>query len=572
MQLQYSESNYFSGVVENRMDPNMAGRVQVRVIGVHPFSRIQGDVEGIPIEDLPWMSVMMPANSASLNGVGAPNTGLMEGSHVFGLWLDKHRTNGIVLGTTTGKMLVPPNPDEGFSDPSGNNWSGNDTNPLGLGDESGWGSDANIYQDENRGYGLGPNGVPLSQQTPDNNPTMTMDQMLRRDEGVKNVLYWDTLGFPTIGIGHLIVPRKTRDPGVINSALSRKLGRSFSGSRPSITHDEILRLFNDDLSNVQSDMRKTRNIALALAKCNRSRQMALENMAFQMGVGGLAKFTNVLSLIAQGNFTQARIEMLKSKWARQTPGRAHRVALVILTGNLLSYGVRPATRSANMMVAAQSFTTPKVSDLWTDVDWADDAEPEDVLNLFTEPTSSYNGQYPYVHAYQSESGHIQEFDDTPGAERQRIRHPTGTYTEIAPDGRKTERVVGDQYNIVDGISNQSSSGIKRSNTGNLIDYTVGSIEQTVGGDCIVTIQANKTERVTGNLIIVVEGNADIQVKGNASVDVDGDYKMKVGGSLEWTIGGSVTQNVSGSWSQTMSSMNQNVSGQYTIAASRMDIQ
>ena len=39
-----------------------------------------------------------------------------------------------------------------------------------------------------------------------------------------------------------------------------------------------------------------------------------------------------------------------------------------------------------------------------------------------EPPSAYNAKYPYNNAMQTESGHFQEFDDTPGAERIRTQH------------------------------------------------------------------------------------------------------------------------------------------------------
>ena len=51
-----------------------------------------------------------------------------------------------------------------------------------------------------------------------------------------------------------------------------------------------------------------------------------------------------------------------------------------------------------------------------------------------EPPSAYATQYPYNNVMQTESGHFQEFDDTPGAERMRWQHKAGTFTEWQPDG------------------------------------------------------------------------------------------------------------------------------------------
>ena len=58
-----------------------------------------------------------------------------------------------------------------------------------------------------------------------------------------------------------------------------------------------------------------------------------------------------------------------------------------------------------------------------------------------EPPSAYAAEYPYNNVVQTESGHFQEFDDTPGAERIRTQHRAGTYTEIRPDGSEVHKIV-----------------------------------------------------------------------------------------------------------------------------------
>ena len=47
-----------------------------------------------------------------------------------------------------------------------------------------------------------------------------LSEMLKFDEGSKLTVYWDTEGYPTIGIGHLILKLKTKDMGTINRVLS----------------------------------------------------------------------------------------------------------------------------------------------------------------------------------------------------------------------------------------------------------------------------------------------------------------------------------------------------------------
>ena len=55
-------------------------------------------------------------------------------------------------------------------------------------------------------------------------------------------------------------------------------------------------------------------------------QNILLNMAYQLGVAGLYAFTNTLSHIRSQNYRHASIEMLRSKWADQTPNRAERLS------------------------------------------------------------------------------------------------------------------------------------------------------------------------------------------------------------------------------------------------------
>lgn len=62
------------------------------------------------------------------------------------------------------------------------------------------------------------------------------------------------------------------------------------------------------------------------------RASVLISMAFQMGVDGLASFRQTLLCIQSHDWFQAETQMLKSKWASQTPNRARRHARQIRTG------------------------------------------------------------------------------------------------------------------------------------------------------------------------------------------------------------------------------------------------
>ena len=106
---------WFIGVVEDRHDPEKASRVRVRCFGYH-----DDDLEKIPIEDLPWAQVMAPTDSPAMAGMGNTPHFLVEGSHVFGFFLDANSMQRpMVLGSIPGKPIDPANPEKGFSDPNG---------------------------------------------------------------------------------------------------------------------------------------------------------------------------------------------------------------------------------------------------------------------------------------------------------------------------------------------------------------------------------------------------------------------------------------------------------------------
>lgn len=572
--------NWFVGVVEDRMDPMEQGRVRVRVWGLHPYEKTQGPVKGIRTEDLPWMSVLQPTSSASVSGVQQPITGMVPGTHVYGHFLDKWKMNGLVLGSYSSNSTVKPSANEGFSDPTGQYplYTGSDTNPLIRGSEAGFESSANVIQDANLDVGINPDDTDLANIKPDNNPKYDIQAMLHRDEGLRLKVYWDSEGYPTIGIGHLIVMQKIRDMDQINLILSKQVDREVKGNPGTISMDEASKLFQEDLADVQRDIGTTNALlAQVYNQENKSRKMALENMAFQMGVGGLAKFRGMLGNMLVKDYKAAYDEARNSTWYNQTKGRASRVSMIILTGNMESYGipVNPDQGTGRMkrslMMAAPVPRSENPEDPWT---------PEDSRILFKEPESSYKGVYPYVQTMATEGGHIEEFDNTPGQERYRLIHPTGSYEEVAPDGRRTIKTVADDYYMVQGDSSLMASGDRKVNVGgNETYYNMGSVKrQTDGsenifirGDETKTIEGNGTLRIKGDITIIVEGNADITVKGDAKTLVEGNQENTVNGNLSWKVAGTVDWTVGGAWSETMATMTSKAAGQYTIDGSRIDI-
>lgn len=106
-----------------------------------------------------------------------------------------------------------------------------------------------------------------------------------------------------------------------------------------------------------------------------------------------------------------------------------------------------------------------------------------VNSSWTEPTTKYAAKFPYNTVTETESGHLFEVDDTPGAERISNAHRSGTFDEVHPDGSKVTKVFKDNYQVV------------------MKDDHV-----YVMGNCFLTVQGNVEQKVEGNYSIEVTGN------------------------------------------------------------------
>jgi predicted chitinase len=134
----------------------------------------------------------------------------------------------------------------------------------------------------------------------------------------------------------------------------------------------------------------------------------------------------------------------------------------------------------------------------------------------------YNGRYPYNHVYQSESGHVMEFDDTQNAERIHLYHTAGTFFEVDSEGNKSEKIVGGSSQVVDEDSLVCISGARHTH---------------VSSDDSLIIGGQLQLQVFGNVTIVVNGNLYQTVSGNTNITTGGNFNIKAGGAVNIQSGG-----------------------------------
>ena len=66
---------------------------------------------------------------------------------------------------------------------------------------------------------------------------------------------------------------------------------------------------------------------------------------------------------------------------------------------------------------------------------------------WNQPNPPFAAIYPFNHVNQTESGHIIELDDTPGAERIHTYHRSGTFCEMHASGTQVNQVMNQRYDI-----------------------------------------------------------------------------------------------------------------------------
>lgn len=129
-----------------------------------------------------------------------------------------------------------------------------------------------------------------------------------------------------------------------------------------------------------------------------------------------------------------------------------------------------------------------------------------------EPASKYKTRYPYNNTMTTRSGHILEFDDTPGSERVQIFHKSGSYIEILPDGTIVTKTVKDHIQLAFGNISIFNQGDEKGGKDIEITSNQGGIIITAQQD--VTVYANE-----GNVgIFANNGTVSITSKSGA-VDI-----------------------------------------------------
>ena len=127
--------------------------------------------------------------------------------------------------------------------------------------------------------------------------------MLQRHEGLRLKPYKCTAGKVSIGYG-----RNLDDMG--------------------ISEVEAMVLLRHDIERCYDEL----NVFSWFADLDQVRQEALIDMLFNLGLPTFLEFKKTLKFVAEGKYSQAAEEMLRSKWADQVGDRAREIAYMVDTG------------------------------------------------------------------------------------------------------------------------------------------------------------------------------------------------------------------------------------------------
>ena len=120
------------------------------------------------------------------------------------------------------------------------------------------------------------------------------------------------------------------------------------------------------------------------------------------------------------------------------------------------------------------------------------------------------------------SGHVTEFDDTPGRNRILIKHSSGTGIDMMPDG-----------------------SIIINTTRNMIRIGAGDEKVIIEGDGEVTYHGNLKLNVDGDFDLKVGGDFNVEVGADHVEDIKGAYRQDINKNFQSLVNKNVTQHITG---------------------------
>ena len=164
-----------------------------------------------------------------------------------------------------------------------------------------------------------------------------------------------------------------------------------------------------------------------------------------------------------------------------------------------------------------------------------------VVGTWDEPETEYATVYPNNHVFETEGGHIKEFDDTKDKQRIHERHASGSGYEIFNNGTKITRVKQDNYNIISNDEFCHIQGDQRTTIDKGLRIRVNSLGKAgnnynieVGQGSNVNVEVNG-----GNINLTTLSSG--QDAGDININCSRNMNMQVAGNMNIGVVGQITE-------------------------------
>lgn len=544
----FKNPDFYLGVVEDRMDPLKLGRVRVRILGLHTHDKTL-----LPTADLPWSLKVQPTTSGSMSGIGHAPVGVMEGTWVLVQFMDPDKQMPFIIGCLGGIPQEKNPPIESFEVISG---GGGGSPPVTSSD----GTPVTTTD-----------GTPVTTAPPEAAPvvdpgwkTKTIKRLGELESGNKynTVNSIGYIGKYQFGAAAL-TDRGYVKKGTTNSQLDDPnvwVGKDGIKSKQDFLNNGPIqeKVMNEQ---VDANYKTLKRIGVPMDTLTDPQKGGLIASAHLYGPGGAKQFYNgVVKADAYGTTTEKYYKegykavagvypettTLASGEPAKTPDKVADENKAVKKNSSPSQDAEEVSDStANYRRNSIDFLDPTIGfkdpnmvyPLKTHLGEPDTnrlARHEKIEEtiVFTKEQNRhtgvakangkgswdqspvpYNSKYPFNNVWQSEAGHLLEFDDTKGRERTHMYHAKGTFSEVDHNGTQVNFIVGDSYVIMER---------------NGYVHIVGNMDVNVEGAKTLKVSDTLDVQVNGNTTINVHANAKINVAGNIDMSAGGDFKIKAG--------------------------------------------
>lgn len=532
--------NWWIGIVEDRDDPLRMGRVRVRIANVH-----SDNIATTPTEELPWATPLQSTVSAAVSGIGIAPIGLVTGTWCVGFFMDgEDMQQPIIVGTLGG--MPDPLP---LDDPQEDTES-LDTNPNVLRAANG----TVVVDGSGNPIQLEPQADATNDIITETLPPLTVSQIQKLMDAIgfkesssvaggrQNYTASNRLGY--IGKYQFGAPALAT-LGYVKTPVGAKLDNSVLDAAASWTGKERLKSKNDffTASKVQEKI-MFENLKFNYNVLKRKGTISTNDPAGK--VAGLLSTSHLLG--AGGAIAYASGK--DSKDANGVTGRTYYNIGASAVGETVPLPNAPAPQIPPNRDPATSLNPPNKFKYFPFTDPNKKYPLKEYENLpdtnklaigivektqieartnsvrenipvvdgegWDEPPPAYSARYPYNQTFQTEAGHLVEFDNSPGHERIHIYHKAGTYTEIDVNGTSVRKVVGDNYEI-----------LERNN----YLYVRGAYNMTIDGATQILVKNNVNLQVYGETNATINNNLNLKVAGDMNVITGGAFNVKAGGDF-----------------------------------------